>query len=448
MSRRTFLRGLSAASLGAATGLRLRAQGVRIAARTLRERIEALSIFGRPAGGTFADGVSRIAYSDADVEGRRYVMGLMRAAGLQPRIDPAGNIFAKRAGGDATLPPILFGSHIDSVPSGGNFDGDLGSLSALAAIEALDAAGIHTRHPLEMVVWAHEEGFAFGRGLACSRIAAGDVTPADLDEVWNGMRRADAIRRIGGNPDRIAEARRAKGSHHCYLELHIEQGGTLERTGIPIGVVEGIVAIDKYDAVVTGFANHAGTTPIAERHDALLAAAHLTVAVRDAVTRTPGRQVGTVGHIEVTPNSPNVIPGLAQLSIELRDLSPQKLVTMMDDIRARAREIAASTQTTIEFKKTMGAAPAVASPEVQAGIERAAQSLDLTSSRLPSGAGHDAQMMALLGPMGMIFVPSIGGISHSPKELTHWDDCARGADVLLRAILEMDKEPPLRSFRL
>jgi len=421
---------------------------VRIAARTLRERIEALSIFGRPAGGTFADGVSRIAYSDADVEGRRYVMGLMRAAGLQPRIDPAGNIFAKRAGGDATLPPILFGSHIDSVPSGGNFDGDLGSLSALAAIEALDAAGIHTRHPLEMVVWAHEEGFAFGRGLACSRIAAGDVTPADLDEVWNGMRRADAIRRIGGNPDRIAEARRAKGSHHCYLELHIEQGGTLERTGIPIGVVEGIVAIDKYDAVVTGFANHAGTTPIAERHDALLAAAHLTVAVRDAVTRTPGRQVGTVGHIEVTPNSPNVIPGLAQLSIELRDLSPQKLVTMMDDIRARAREIAASTQTTIEFKKTMGAAPAVASPEVQAGIERAAQSLDLTSSRLPSGAGHDAQMMALLGPMGMIFVPSIGGISHSPKELTHWDDCARGADVLLRAILEMDKEPPLRSFRL
>ena len=273
-------------------------------------------------------------------------------------------------------------------------------------------------------------------------------TFADLDEVWNGMRRADAIRRIGGNPDRIAEARRAKGSHHCYLELHIEQGGTLERTGIPIGVVEGIVAIDKYDAVVTGFANHAGTTPIAERHDALLAAAHLTVAVRDAVTRTPGRQVGTVGHIEVTPNSPNVIPGLAQLSIELRDLSPQKLVTMMDDIRARAREIAASTQTTIEFKKTMGAAPAVASPEVQAGIERAAQSLDLTSSRLPSGAGHDAQMMALLGPMGMIFVPSIGGISHSPKELTHWDDCARGADVLLRAILEMDKEPPLRSFRL
>ena len=411
----------------------------RVDARALRERIEALSQFGRPAGGVFADGVSRTAYSDADIEGRRYVMELMKAAGLQPRIDPAGNIFATRPGAEPRLPPILFGSHIDSVPGGGNFDGDLGSLSARGVLEALDAAGMRTRHPLEIVVWAHEEGFAFGRGLACSRIVAGEITPADMNEVWNGMRRSDAIRRIGGNPDRILEARRAKGAHHCYLELHIEQGGTLERAGVPIGVVEGIVAIDKYDAVVTGFANHAGTTPIAERHDAMLAAAHLTVAVRDAVTRTPGRQVGTVGHIEVTPNSPNVIPGLARLSIELRDLSPQKLVAMMDDIRARAREIAANTQTMIEFIPAMRAAPAVASAEVQSAIERAGASLGLGTSRLPSGAGHDAQMMALLGPMGMIFVPSVGGVSHSPKELTHWEDCARGADVLLRTVLEMDK---------
>jgi N-carbamoyl-L-amino-acid hydrolase len=306
-------------------------------------------------------------------------------------------------------------------------------------MEALDAAGLRTRHPLEMVVWAHEEGFAFGRGLACSRIVAGEVTPADMDEVWNGMRRAHAIRKIGGDPDRILEARRPKGSHHCYIELHIEQGGTLERAGIPIGVVEGIVAIDKYDAIVTGVANHAGTTPIAERHDAMLAAAHLTVAVRDAVTRVPGRQVGTVGHIEITPNSPNVIPGLARLSIELRDLSPQTLTALMDDIRARARVIAANTQTTIEFVQLMNTAPAVATPEVQGAIERAAGSLGLQTSRLPSGAGHDAQMMALLGPMGMIFVPSVGGVSHAPQELTHWDDCARGADVLLQTILEMDR---------
>jgi N-carbamoyl-L-amino-acid hydrolase len=290
-----------------------------------------------------------------------------------------------------------------------------------------------------MVVWAHEEGFAFGRGLACSRIAAGEMTPGDMDEVWNGMRRSDAIRRIGGDPDRIREAHRGKGSHHCYIELHIEQGGTLDASGISVGVVEGIVAIDKYDASVTGFANHAGTTPIADRHDAMLAAAHLTVAVRDAVTRRPGRQVGTVGRIEVTPNSPNVIPGLARVSIELRDLSPQTLVAMMDDIRSRAREIAAATQTTIEFTQTMNAAPAIATPEVQAAIERAADGLRLGATRLPSGAGHDAQMMALLGPMGMIFVPSVGGVSHSPKELTRWDDCARGADVLLQTVLEMDR---------
>jgi len=415
------------------------APDLRVDPRALRERIEALSVFGRPAGGAFADGVSRIAYSDADIEGRRYVMGLMTAAGLHARIDPAGNIFATRPGTETRLPPILFGSHIDSVPSGGNFDGDLGSLSALGVLETLEAARVRTRHPLEMVIWAHEEGFAFGRGLACSRIVAGEISPADMDDVWNGMRRSDAIRRIGGNPDRILEARRQKGAHHCYLELHIEQGGTLERAGIPVGVVEGIVAIDKYDAVVTGFANHAGTTPIAERHDAMLAAAHLTIAVRDAVTRLPGRQVGTVGHLEVAPNSPNVIPGLARLSIELRDLSPQKLVTMMDDIRARAREIAANTQTTIEFTQTQKTAPAVADGDVQRAIERAGQELGLGTSRLPSGAGHDAQMMALLGPMGMIFVPSVGGVSHSPKELTHWDDCARGADVLLRTLLEVDR---------
>src|SRR5438270_683134 len=147
----------------------------------LQQRLEALSVFGRPAGGTFAHGVSRVAYSDADLEGRQYVIGLMKAASLEPRIDAAGNIFGRRAGSDPSLPPILFGSHIDSVPSGGNFDGDLGSLSALGVMEALAASATRTRHPLEMVVWAHEEGVAFGRAIACSRIVAGDVKPADLD---------------------------------------------------------------------------------------------------------------------------------------------------------------------------------------------------------------------------------------------------------------------------
>ena len=418
----------------------VRGQGrtARVDGSALQRRLEELSTFGRPAGGTFASGVSRVAYSDADVQGRAYVMKLMRAAGLEPRIDPAGNIFARRAGGDPKLPAILFGSHIDSVPSGGNFDGDLGSLSALAAIEACDAAGIRTRHPLEMVVWAHEEGVAFGRGLAGSRIAAGDIKPADLDHTWNGIRRADSIRKIGGDPDRIMESRLAKGTYHAYLELHIEQGGNLDRSGTPVGIVEGIVAIDRYDAVVTGFANHAGTTPMVERQDALIAASQLTLAVRDVVTREPGRQVGTVGQLEIAPNAPNVVPGVARMTIELRDLSSEKLRKLADAIQARARDIAASTKTQIEIRRMSENPSAIASSDVQTAIGRAAESLKLESVRMPSGAGHDAQMMAQLMPMGMIFVPSIGGISHSPSELTRWEDCTRGADTLLQAILTLD----------
>jgi len=440
LTRRSFLQGLAAAPVGVMAGLRQRgtATGPRMDAGVLRQRIEALSAFGRPAGGTFADGVSRIAFSDADVAGRQYVMGLIRSAGLEPRIDPAGNIFARRAGSSGG-PPILFGSHIDSVPSGGNFDGDLGVLSSLGVMEALAGARVTTRHPLEMVIWSSEEGVAYGRGLAGSRIVAGDLQPGDMDAVWNGVRRADAIRKIGGTPDRIDQAIRAKGAHHCYIELHIEQGGTLEKAGIPVGVVEGIVAIHRYTAVVTGFANHAGTTPMPERQDALVAASKLTVAVNEVVTREPGRQVGTVGHIEVTPNAPNVIPGEAQLVIELRDLSADKLVKLIDEIRRRAAAIATETRTTIVIKELSKNPPALATSDVQSAIERASAALQLDTRRLPSGAGHDAQMMAQLSPMGMIFVPSVGGISHSPRELTHWQDCANGADVLLRAVLEMDK---------
>ena len=245
-----------------------------------------------------------------------------------------------------------------------------------------------------MVVWSAEEGVAFGRGLAGSRIVAGDVKPADMDAVWNGLRRGDAVRKIGGNPDRVMDAVRPKGAHHCYLELHIEQGGTLERGGVPVGIVEGIVAIERYTAVVSGFANHAGTTPMPERQDALIGASQLAIAVRDAVTKVPGRQVGTVGQLDVSPNAPNVIPGTVRLTIELRDLSPEKLRGIMDDIRGRARQIAEQTRTRIEITDLSRNPPALASSDVQTVIERAAKTLSLPSTRLPSGAGHDAQMMA------------------------------------------------------
>jgi beta-ureidopropionase / N-carbamoyl-L-amino-acid hydrolase len=440
-SRRAFLRSCATAAWGPVVfGRRALAQspGPRVDATALRQRIEALSRFGRPAGGTFADGVSRVAYSDADVEGRRYVIGLMRAAGLEPQVDPAGNIFGRRPGTEPALPPILLGSHIDSVPNGGNFDGDLGSLAALGALEAMAAARVRTRHPLEMVVWSAEESATF-IGLNGSRIVAGDVKPSDMERVWSGMTRADAIRKIGGAPDRIMESVRRPGAHHCYLELHIEQGGLLERERLPIGVVEGIVSIDRHEVTVTGFANHAGTTPMADRRDALLAASHLTIAVQHIVTSEPGRQVGTVGRLEVTPNAPNVIPGVVRFTIELRDLSPDKLTRLGDRIRQRAVEIGRETKTSIAFSSSNHIPPAMADVAVQRAIERSAGGLGLASQRMPSGAGHDAQMMARLSPMGMIFVPSVGGISHSPLEFTRWEDCARGADVLLGAVLEMDR---------
>jgi N-carbamoyl-L-amino-acid hydrolase len=441
-SRRAFLSNLVAAAMGPAVlGRRTFAQSppARVDAAVLRQRIETLSLFGRPSGGTFSDGVSRVAFSDADVAGRRYTIDLMRAAGLDPHVDPAGNIFGRRAGTDASLPPILFGSHIDSVPNGGNFDGDLGSLAAIGTLEALAAAKARTRHALEIVVWSAEEGVAFNRGLNGSRIVAGDLKSSDMDQIWNGMTRADAIRKIGGDPGRITDAIRPSGAHHCYLELHIEQGGTLEREGIPVGVVEGIVAIDRHEVTITGFANHAGTTPMPDRQDALLAASHLTIAVRQIVNSEPGRQVGTVGRLDVTPNAPNVIPGIVRLTIELRDLSSEKLTRLAERVRLRATEIARDTNTSIEFTASSRNAPANAAVEVQQAIERSAGRLRLASQRLPSGAGHDAQMMAQLSPMGMIFVPSVRGISHSPLELTRWDDCARGADVLLGTVLEMDR---------
>src|ERR1051325_11565828 len=217
----------------------------------LRRRLEELSLHGRPSGGTVTDGVSRVAYSDADV---------------------AGNIFGNRAGTDPKLEPVLFGSHIDSVPSGGNFDGDLGVLSAIEVIERLNETRVQTRRPLEVAVWCNEEGVAFNNGLYGSRAAAESLTDGELDHVWNGVVKRDAVRKVSGNPDRIETARRPAGSFHAYLELHIEQGGTLDREGIPVGVVEGIVAIDRYTADIRGFANHAGTTPMPDRQDAMLAA--------------------------------------------------------------------------------------------------------------------------------------------------------------------------------
>ena len=250
------------------------------------------------------------------------------------------------------------------------------------------------------------------------------------------MKKADAIRKVGGNPERIEEARRKPGSFHCYLELHIEQGGTLDQAGIPIGVVEGIVAIDRYDVEIRGFANHAGTTPMPQRRDALLAASYLTVAVNEIVRREPGRQVGTVGQLSVTPQRAECGAGAGAAHRRIaRSLVGEDRPAGGADSRACRRDRRARRRRKSRCGRRRIIPKRWPMPQVQASIEAAAARLGLQTRRLPSGAGHDAQAMATLGPMGMIFVPSVGGISHSPKELSRWEDCARGADVLLETVL-------------
>ncbi len=332
---------------------------------------------------------------------------------------------------------MLVGSHIDSVPGGGNFDGTLGSLAAIEVMRVLNERKVETRHPVTVVVWSCEEASFAGASLNGSRLAANRMPIEELKLVSRGMTKAEGIARIGGDVSRIETAHLRQGQFHAYVELHIEQGGTLERDRVPVGVVDGIVSIDDYDVVVTGVKNHAGTTPMAQRRDAMIGAAALTLAVRETVLSETGAQVGTVGHLEVSPNAVNVIPGEVKMSIEFRDLSTAKLDRLGEKIRGRAAAIAAETGTEIRLTKSSRHEPAMASAEVQKAIEGSAQRLGLTSKHLPSGAGHDAQMMATLMPMGMIFVPSVGGVSHAPQELTRWEDCANGANMLLETVLSL-----------
>jgi len=400
--------------------------------------LEKLSEFGRPAGAGFEGGVTRVGFSEEDLAARAWLMQLMRDAGLEVRVDPAGNIFGHRAGSEK-FPTILFGSHIDSVPHGGNFDGDVGSLGALEVMRALNDKKVSTRHPLEMVVWTNEEGHHFGRGLLGSSAATG-LLPADVlarkDE--EGKTLADWLRRYGQDPARLADARIPSGSLAAYLELHIEQGGVLDESKIQIGVVQGIVGIHWWTCTATGFANHAGTTPMTRRQDALAAAARAALAVREEVRADAGRQVGTVGYVRVEPGARNIIPGRVEFPVELRDLDKEKVLRIWARIEKRFAEIAKEENVKLDCVPLQADEPALTDTAMQADIRAAARAARLTSLDLPSGAGHDAQQIAHLAPIGMIFVPSRGGISHSPREYTSPEGFANGAEVLYRTILLLD----------
>jgi N-carbamoyl-L-amino-acid hydrolase len=389
-----------------------------------------LSRFGaNPEGG-----VSRTGFSDADVEGRAWLREVMRAAGLEVRVDPAGNLIGARPGSEPGAKPLLFGSHIDSVPHGGNYDGDVGSLGAVEVALTLRERGYRNRHPLWVTVWCDEE-----RGLTGSRGFLGNVTKEELARPYvDGMTLGECIRKIGGDPEAMAGYRHEAGSVAGYVELHIEQGGTLDRTGIRIGVVEGIVTIHSSNVTVKGVANHAGTTPMPERKNALLAASELALAVDRIVKGHPGRQVGTVGRFEVKPGASNVIPGEVSMSIELRDLSVDTLNQLWHAIAAEGDRIMARRGTTWDKTWRPANPPAVADPTVRSVITEAAKGIGLTTHSMPSGAGHDAQNLARIGPMGMIFVPSVGGISHAPQEYTKPEDVTNGVNALLQTILALD----------
>ena len=404
---------------------------LRINSARLSDHLSALAEFGKNPQG----GVSRLAYSEADRRGREYVFGLMQRAKLDVSIDAAGNIIGRRAGSDQSIKPLLFGSHIDSVPEGGNYDGDVGSLGAIEVAQTLAENNLTTRHPLEVVIFQNEEG-----GLIGSRAMNGELTEKELDLVSrSGKTIREGIRVLGGDPTKLSSVKRDKGSIAAYLELHIEQGGILEAEKLDIGVVEGIVGINWWDVTIEGFANHAGTTPMNNRQDALLAAAKFIEAVNRIVTSIPGRQVGTVGRISALPGAPNVIPGKVVLSLELRDLDAAKIQMLYQKIRTETDQIAKLSRTTFDFKEINVNIPAPTDPRIRSLIDQSARELGLSTKQMPSGAGHDAQDMARLAPVGMIFIPSVGGISHSPKEFSRPKDIENGANVLLGAVMKVDR---------
>ena len=382
-------------------------------------------------------GIERIAFSPANLEAREFVKELMRTAQLEVTVDAVGNIIGRREGRDEDAPPLMLGSHIDSVPQGGNYDGPVGTMSAIEVAYTLADGDILLRHPLEVAVFINEEG-----GKTGSRAMSGELNPEDLDlPTRSGHTIGEGIAILGGDPSALNSVKRGPGSIAAYLELHVEQGRALEKEGVDIGVVEGIVGIKRWRVTIDGFANHAGTTPMNDRRDALLAAAGFIQIVNRTVSAVEGRQVGTVGQLEVSPGAPNVIPGQVTLSLEIRDLDMEKIDRLFQTIEVESQEVASATRTTFRSEQFYVSHSAPTAESIRQTIAEVATDLGYSNLRMPSGAGHDAQSIALLAPIGMIFIPSVGGISHSPQEYSRPEDIVNGANVLLNTLLALDKNP-------
>ena len=405
-----------------------------INAARLNQTLDELGKFGETP-----EGMDRLAFSPADVESREYTMGLMREAGLEVRIDTAGNIIARRAGSDDSLPAIAMGSHTDTVPLGGKYDGALGVMGAIEVVKALAENGHVPRHPIEVIVFTNEEGTRFHRWLIGSRAMAGMLEPEDLAAVdAEGVTLAERMGDIGGDLSRVDEAARRPGDLAAYFELHIEQGPYLYRSGTPIGVVTGITGRGVFELDINGMSNHAGTTPMAERRDALVAASKLVVQVQRMAAEDEICRVATAGALDVQPNAVNVVPGRATVGVEIRDLDMGALEAAEQELTRMARqsETEDGVQISINRHRFTDAVPITQG--MQDWVGEAAERAGFTWERVPSGAGHDAQAIATIAPMAMVFVPSVAGISHAIEEYSSPEDCANGAQVLLELLLLAD----------
>lgn len=400
----------------------------------LNQKLDELAQIGRGE----ADVITRLAFSPEDLRARHLVSRWMKEAGMTVRIDAGGNLIGRYAGLDDSSPALATGSHIDTVPSGGRYDGALGVVAGLEVVQVLQESNHRLSHPLEVIAFADEE-----RTMVGSKAMAG-TAPADpeLYETIDNAPIRDCLERIGGNWDDLSSAKRTCQDVACFVELHVEQGGILEVVDREIGVVEGIVGQQRHRITIRGQANHAGTTPMNMRRDALATAAQLILAVEDMAKHFPGNPVATVGALQVWPNAINIVPGAVEMSLDMRDLSQDVIEHMMEQLRRKIETVAVATRTKIRIKPELKVEPTLATEEIQSLIVESCDELGMTYTHLPSRASHDAQEVGRFTDMGMIFVPSLAGISHSADEYTSPEQCRQGANVLLQTLMKLDKRYP------
>ncbi|MFD3547490.1 Zn-dependent hydrolase [Streptomyces sp. NPDC058655] len=408
-------------------------------ARLLR-RIAELARIGAD---TTTGGITREGFSAADRTARAYLMDEARTAGLATTVDAAGNVVIRPAAGAGDRPALMMGSHLDTVVNGGRLDGAYGVLAALEVLQTFTASGLETYCDPVAVAFANEEGALFPQPFWGSMAIAGRL--ADLPREprdHHGRPLREALRRAGGDLDALGTACWPHGSVAAYLELHVEQGPVLERSGNRIGVVSAITGRTVLTLEVRGAAGHSGTTPMAGRRDALAAAARIVLAAEHLAAERRLCRVATVGHIDTHPNTPNTIAGTVRMTVDLRDTDLWRMAGAEEVLRRLLRTIETSTGTEIEVVAETRSDPVSTSRGLRTAIEHSADALGLPHEVLPSGAGHDAQMIADLAPIGMIFVPSLGGISHVPQEDTASEDLVAGARVLLRTALHVADTDP------